>query len=39
VAGIAAGDYLFSSLRILTEAGSPAAVSMLTEASVGLSFG
>ncbi|MHB9112378.1 MAG: polyprenyl synthetase family protein [Thermoleophilia bacterium] len=39
-AGIAAGDFLFSSaFRTLTEAGSPAAVSILTTASVGLSLG
>lgn len=39
-AGVAAGDFLFSSaFRILTGAGSPAAVSILTSASVGLSLG
>jgi len=39
-AGTAAGDFLFSSaFRILTEAGSPAAVTMLTQASLGLSLG
>lgn len=39
-AGTAAGDFLFSSaFGILTEAGSPEAVSILTRASVGLSLG
>src|SRR5665811_1635960 len=39
-AGTAAGDFLFSSaFRILAEADSPAAVSVLTEACVGLSLG